>query len=372
MPPKHDVTAGATVAAVMIVRDEERFLERCLNSISAHVTQTVIVDTGSNDSSIDIANSFGCTIVQKPWEGDFAKARNHAFEHTDADWCLYIDADERLLVPQGMSLGQSLDDAEAAAFFVRFIPKLNFTPYHEIRLFRNDPRIRFRGNMHESAHDAIREVCLSDGLAIKPLDVLIEHHGYEGDPARKYDRNLPLLKQATKEQPERAFIWTHLGETLAGLGKIDEAREAFGEAIRLSSDSSNQKQRVDGSTAWAQLLRLEVEHDPVTAVALGRQAWKSYPGQHAIALQFASALLRNGEISQAIPILEGLEAVDAESFFDPLAAYDKRIFGEWSNALLGDAHFMSGDKEKASLAYGRATALAPDVQEYRVKAALCS
>ncbi|MEO1747538.1 MAG: tetratricopeptide repeat protein [Pseudomonadota bacterium] len=354
------------------MRDEEAFLEHCLRSIAPHVTQTVIVDTGSTDSSIDIAKRFGCKIVCKPWENDFAKARNHAFEHADAEWCLYIDADERLFVPEGMSLSASLADNEAAAFFVRFIPKLNFTPYHEVRLFRNDPRIRFRGNMHESAHDAIREVCLADGLAIKPLDVLIEHHGYEGDPTTKQHRNLPLLQQATREQPERVYIWAHMGETLAGLGRTDEARAALREAIRLSTNNSNRKQRVDGATAWVHLLRLEVEHDPAAALELGKTAMEQFPNQHAIRLQYASVLLQNGELEAARPILESLIAIDADTYFDPLAAYDKRHFDEWPYALLGDAHFLAGDKDKAMQAYGHALAVAPDNQEYKVKAALCS
>ncbi|MEO1702424.1 MAG: glycosyltransferase [Pseudomonadota bacterium] len=360
-----------TIAATMIVKDEASFLGACLQSLSEHVDEIVVVDTGSTDSTLEIARRFDCKISEVPWEGDFAAARNQAFRHTNADWCLYIDADERLSVPEGQTLGSIVDDVGAAAYFVRFVPKLGFTPYHEIRLYRNDPRIRFFGSMHETVHDAIQQVCLSDGLTIEPSDVAIEHHGYEGDQSNKHDRNLPLLKRAILEQPERAFIWAHLGDTLARLGRTGEARDALRKAIELSDDNENLKQKTDGSVAWTHLIELELASDPEQAASLAKVALERYPEHHAIYLQYASAMLRCGSVANAVPILEKLISIDADNFFDPLAAYDKRVFGEWAYGLLGDAHLMLGDKELALDAFNSAVELNPDCQEYRVKAAIC-
>ena len=55
-------------------------------------------------------------------------------------------------------------DKSKAGWRLRFYPRVGWTPYAELRLFRNDPRIRFRGVIHERMHDGVNAVCRSDGL----------------------------------------------------------------------------------------------------------------------------------------------------------------------------------------------------------------
>src|SRR4051794_6298576 len=121
-----------------------RYLPGCFESLAGQVNEIVVVDTGSTDGSLEWARAQGAQVHSLPWRDDFAAARNEALDRVRSDWVLYIDADERLSVPDGRSLADEVDPA-AAGMRVRFRPKLRYTPYLELRLFRCDPRIRFEG-----------------------------------------------------------------------------------------------------------------------------------------------------------------------------------------------------------------------------------
>ncbi len=84
------------ISLCMIVKDEEEMLPRCLAAVAEHVDELVIVDTGSTDRTVEIAESFGADVVEFPWNGSFADARNVSLDRATGDWILWLDADEVL------------------------------------------------------------------------------------------------------------------------------------------------------------------------------------------------------------------------------------------------------------------------------------
>ncbi|MEB3324793.1 MAG: glycosyltransferase, partial [Cyanobacteriota bacterium] len=86
----------------MIVRDGASSLAACLASVRDFVDEMVVVDTGSVDDSVAIAEASGAVVHHLPWPGDFAAARNAALRWVTGDWVLVLDADERLR-PQAMA-----------------------------------------------------------------------------------------------------------------------------------------------------------------------------------------------------------------------------------------------------------------------------
>src|SRR3712207_9594713 len=85
-----------TLSLCMIVKDEEAMLGRTLAAIREHVDEIVVVDTGSQDRTVEIAESFGAKVVHHEWTGDFSEARNVSLEAATSDWIIYLDADEVL------------------------------------------------------------------------------------------------------------------------------------------------------------------------------------------------------------------------------------------------------------------------------------
>ena len=86
-----------TLSLCMIVRDEEEMLPRCLAAVAPAVDEIIIVDTGSQDRTIEIARSFGARVIERAWTGSFAEARNVSFDAATGDWMMYLDADEVLV-----------------------------------------------------------------------------------------------------------------------------------------------------------------------------------------------------------------------------------------------------------------------------------
>ena len=86
-----------TISLCMIVKNEEAVLERCLNSVSDLVDEIVIVDTGSEDRTRDIARAFTQKLYELPWNDDFAAARNASFEKAEMEYCMWLDADDVIL-----------------------------------------------------------------------------------------------------------------------------------------------------------------------------------------------------------------------------------------------------------------------------------
>ena len=83
-----------TISLCMIVKNEERILARCLDSIEDLMDEIVIVDTGSTDRTKAIASRYTDKIYDYEWTGDFAEARNFAFSKAGMEYIYSADADE--------------------------------------------------------------------------------------------------------------------------------------------------------------------------------------------------------------------------------------------------------------------------------------
>jgi glycosyltransferase involved in cell wall biosynthesis len=85
-----------TVSLCMIVKNEEKYLDRCLKSVQGKVDEIIIVDTGSTDKTIEIAEKYGSIVKHFIWINDFAAARNYSIEGVESEYILVLDADEYL------------------------------------------------------------------------------------------------------------------------------------------------------------------------------------------------------------------------------------------------------------------------------------
>ena len=85
-----------TISLCMIVKDEEALLPRCLESIQGLVEEVIVVDTGSSDRTVELAQQAGAQVYHFPWVGDFSQARNFSFSKATQQYCLWMDADDVL------------------------------------------------------------------------------------------------------------------------------------------------------------------------------------------------------------------------------------------------------------------------------------
>ena len=355
-----------TISAAMIVRNEQRFLAGCLEFLLGRVDEIIVVDTGSTDGTIDIASRAGVRVLQHTWFQDFAAARNVALNAVSCQWVLYIDADERLGLPEGGVLGDYVDPG-AIAGFVRFQPKTGYTRYREWRLFRSDPRIRFAGKIHETVVPMIREISAREGLPIVRTTVEIDHLGYDGDQAHKHARNLALLQTAVRAHPDRVFYWHHLAETLAAIGRAQEAEAAAIEGLASAERDASDEQRAAASLIFQFLVRTEMARggNPLDLI---EKALANMPEDYALWFLRGRTLLYADRPLEALKIAESLRAIDPDGLTDGLLAFDRGIFREKACELAALACLRLGRRREAATHFAIASRLMPDDLSYRIKA----
>ena len=142
------------ITLCMIVKNEELMLEDCLCSVHEIVDQIIIIDTGSQDKTVDIANKYNAEIHHFAWTGNFSDARNESIKYAKSDWILWLDADERLN-PDSITELQKIINKKPIEPEIYKINIRNFQKgdYYYIsdahRLFSNNFGIEFSGRIHE-------------------------------------------------------------------------------------------------------------------------------------------------------------------------------------------------------------------------------
>ena len=364
MRPDDAAGPRGLVAAALIVRDEARHLPDCLTSLRDVVDDIVVVDTGSVDDSPAIAAAHGARVFHRPWDDDFAAARNAALDRCESEWILYIDADERLDPVPRATVEALLAGVPEVAFRLLLRPWTGATPYREYRLWRNDPRIRFEGVIHEKVVPAIHAVADADHRPIGVCDLLLTHVGYEGDQTRKHHRNLPLLRRQVCVEPGNVFNWHHLARVLAGLGRHRQSERVLRHAIEVTRAKSVTDP--NGVLAYSDLIAIRHERGEDVTELLA-EARGMYPHNCLLLWQEARALTAAGRHDEAIAAFDELLAVDLKRLPDYGPAYDERLFGELSHEGRGLCLFRLGRYSEAAAAYAAAAACAPDDPSYPVK-----
>ncbi len=141
----------------MIVKNEEKVLKRCLNSIKGIFDEIIICDTGSTDKTKEIAKEFTDKIYDFKWCDDFSKARNFAFSKSESDYNMWLDADDVITEDNRKKLAKLKESISPdtdiimmpyyTAFDENGSPVFSF--YRE-RIVKNNGRFLFKGRVHEA------------------------------------------------------------------------------------------------------------------------------------------------------------------------------------------------------------------------------
>jgi len=353
------------LSAALIVRDEAHVLDDCLASIEGVVDEIVLVDTGSQDNSPEIAAAHGARVIRHSWREDFAEARNVGLDEAKAEWILYIDADERLIGAERERVRDMLERAREIAFRLLLRPDSHSTPYREHRLWRNDPRIRFVGRIHEKVTPAIAALARAERRPVGDCGLLLEHVGYDGDQTHKHRRNLPLLRAQLEHEPDNLFNRHHLARVLDGLGESDEALGVLSDAAVLARSRPRDPL---GALAFTDLVRARRARGEDVSELLA-EARTRYPENKLLWWLQAAVLISARRYEAALALLERLVSVDRAALPDEGsgAAYDERIFGEFAHEARGVCLFALGRFEDAADAFEEALREDPHNAVYRAR-----
>ncbi|NRD79495.1 glycosyltransferase [Bacillus sp. BRMEA1] len=235
----------SSISLCMIVKNEEQFLENCLNSVKDVVSEMIIVDTGSEDRTIEIAKKYGATIVETEWKNDFASARNLGIEQARGEWILFLDADEEINKDSIPELKMWAEYQDADAYFLRVYnhfgekgKEASVNP--TIRMFRNRKEHYFIGPIHEQIAESI-QLANPDARFVM-TNVCIDHYGYSPSIRSKKNktaRNIKLLEKELEKNPNNAFHLYNIGIEYLQLLDFEKALEAFRKSRSLVSPKIN-------------------------------------------------------------------------------------------------------------------------------------
>ncbi len=224
----------------MIVKNEEKYLRECLNSVKDVADEIILVDTGSTDNTVKIAEEYGAKIYYFDWVNDFSAARNFALGKSTGDWILYIDADERLDNSSVAELRKIISNNSLAAYYCTVksydseVSRDNSLQY--TRLFFNSQGLTFNGKVHEQIESSLIE----NNYHILSSNVLIHHIGYDisiDEKRKKALRNLSLLEEEYRIK-QSAYSAFQIAQSYNVLDEIENARKYFviaGESAELEA-----------------------------------------------------------------------------------------------------------------------------------------
>lgn len=222
-----------TLSLAMIVKDEEKWLATCLDSVKDIVDEIVIVDTGSTDRTKEIAESYGAKVYDFKWVEDFSAARNFAFSKATQEFILWLDADDRLDAPEKLKpLLAALDPQFGCIlmqYFYGFDEFGNCTALHmKNRVVRNDGNFMWKGRIHE---DLIPT--MTAGVS-STTEVAIYHRADGTRVRASSERNLRIALSEYKENPLDARIVFNVANSCVGLGRNEEAVKYYLEYLEKS------------------------------------------------------------------------------------------------------------------------------------------
>ncbi len=229
-----------TVSLCMMVKNEERFLGDCLAAASPVVDEIIIVDTGSTDRTIEIAESFGAKVYHQDWQDDFSAPRNLSLEKATGDWILVLDADETLDPEDYPAFREAICDSGVSGYNITF--ENLYTGGKTIgvvmmRLFRSLPGLVYVNRIHEQVSPSVLSEGEKVGLVLSVLDVTVTHKGYTDeimDLRGKNKRNEDLFIRQLEEHPEDVYSLYKYGDFLRRVpGRSIDARNILEKTLGL-------------------------------------------------------------------------------------------------------------------------------------------
>ncbi len=227
---------NSTVSLCTIMKNEQQRIFDFLRVYSPFVHEMVLVDTGSTDKSIKIAELFGCKIVRKEWNDSFSDARNAGLEEATSDWILHLDVDESMTFTDLAVMRRMMDVSEKTGGYMFYVNNLmkgkKYSISETVRLFRSKYGFKYSGYVHETIER-------NGKIDIMRSPVSIYHYGYlrsDEDMKKKlqyyFKMNQKQIEDFPKDpRPRYAQAIHYLEENFP-----EKAEEGLMKAISLDSN----------------------------------------------------------------------------------------------------------------------------------------
>lgn len=349
-----------TISACLIVKNEEKLLAQCLESIKDVVNEIIIVDTGSTDSTVDIAKSYTEKVYFHEWQNDFSEARNHSISFAQSDWIFIIDADEKLEIKDLPILRSVLRSDKFDSIFAAVLSDLpsGTSKHYSQRFFR-----RGKGHYEGIVHNQL--VCEGNSLV---TDIRVYHYGYNLDQDKmnkKFKRTESLLKNQISNNPNYMFAWMNLV-------RIYKCQELWDDAINTANEVITTKKDLLDTTNYQMIvydmaysLFSKKEYDKADKVCM--DVLKSYPDNLDINFITGSINICKGNYEKAIRYYKRYLRISEEK--SGITNYSNLIVDTYSSQgqawnNIGSAYAELDRLDEATKSYNKAISYKKDPLYY--------
>lgn len=253
----------ARISQCMIVKNEERNIERALSWGKGVVAEQIVVDTGSTDRTVEIAEQMGAKVYHFEWIDDFSAAKNFAISKAKYEWIALLDADEYF----------SEEDARKVLYYVRQLQDKHYDAIlsawvhltdegkvvavgTQSRVFRNEKGLRYVGRIHEY----ITSVDGSDFRFVDATKELSIYHTGYGEIGHQNKvstgRNLKIILKELEEHPDSHRMLGYLGDEYYSASDLEQAEATFRKAIALMPDTEETMDPIRASMTFTKLLEI--------------------------------------------------------------------------------------------------------------------
>ncbi len=382
----------ASISVCMIVKNEESNIAKCLESIKDIADEIIIVDTGSNDKTINIAKEIckkfrlNAKFFDFKWIDDFSAARNESIKHAAKEWILIIDADEELEkesisqikeltgkneVNGYLFLQRNYTNESSIAGFVDEEHSRSKEKYKGwygsfiVRLFKNNKGYEFMGTVHELVEQSIAE---KNGK-ISATTIILNHYG-NADPKivrEKRKKYLELCKGKANSRKDSSSYF-ELGVLYKENGNLEEAKKSLEKSLKINTKNhlalyelgilnESQKDYDNAIKNYKDSLRIRESSEVFQNLGVCymkkgmlKESYRNLvkalllnPNKFSIYNNLGAVMEKSGKYDQAIQML------DIATKLNP-----KNTIGFYN---LGIACDKKGDFEKAMISYKKATDL---------------
>ena len=363
------------ISQAMIVKNEEKNIERALSWGKGVVSEQIVVDTGSTDRTVEIAKKMGAEVYFFPWQDDFSLAKNFAISKCRYPWIAMLDADESF----------SEQDAKKMKDYIALVEKdpkvhglrtaiADIDPNGQVvsldstvRLFRNREDIRYRRAIHE-------QLCLTNGEDFRPANcgnnLTVLHTGYQAEVLSKKlkeKRNINLLQKELEKNPEEFDLYVYLGmeyafrkmwrEAITQYRKfyayLPEKAENYKAVLAMGLSAHlnalyqlSEEVRTEGPTAGQEVLDTERQALFCEAEELLEKGREFLPERTDYLYRIAVLYYRNGFYENGLSLLlEYLEKKEKEQN----TVFSKEALSEMLSVygMLADSYFRLGKYREA-------------------------
>ena len=301
----------------MIVKNEEKYLGQCLNSVKEIVNEVIITDTGSTDKTKEIAKKFKAKIFDFKWNDDFSEARNESLKHATKEWILVLDADEFIdknglekikeaIEHNGNMSGFQLEQRsylenyfEGAYENKSSLEQTRKYPFYIsnflARLFRNNLGIHFKHRVHELAEDSMNE----QKLEFKKADIIIHHFGTlkeRGLISSKVDMYSKMILHQYEEHPDNPRYLYQAARMYLSRNDLPNALKFFEMAAEIDPHYK---------LVFSEIAKIYMRmNDENKVIENFRKSMELNPDNHSPANNLAVVYMSTGKFESAKKILE--------------------------------------------------------------------